>query len=169
MTATFLCDCGDRYMVVDSRWLSKIAARRRRKACRSCGHRITTYEKIDVDKDASVDQLSAQIDKTIKEVLPLVVEKILQARERSINFHNWLPAERRQSSKHWYHQIAALRDSGCSLTEIASRASVSQSTLYDLVNPHTRDKRIRRSTELKLVSAWPSLSCFTREVANDRR
>jgi len=67
--------------------------------------------------------------------------------------------------QHWRDQLKQLEDdTGHSLSEIANRANVSKSTLYNLAGSDT-DKRIRRSTERKLISAWPSLSYSERDPA----
>jgi transcriptional regulator NrdR family protein len=71
--------------VIDSREVADGEAVRRRRRCRACGTRWTTYERMDTVVAASLNEL--ELDRTLA-MLDQLRERLLQVRTRTRRLHN---------------------------------------------------------------------------------
>ena len=167
---SFRCGiCGGPTVVIDSRWHEATESVRRRRKCQICSLRQTTYETEKVARVVKISQPPPQIiyDRPRAEH-PRVWAALRSVRKKKDRVRS------KNRINHLRNQLEQLFDKGLSIAEIAQRADLSQSTLYDFLNLRTPDKNLHRKTERKLVEAFSDFVSFVEfsnppDASPDRR
>jgi len=160
---SFRCQiCCGPTLVIDSRWHAATETVRRRRQCRICNLRQSTHETVarPLEMATPVVEISQPPPELIY-CMPRAEHPRVRAALKSA-----LKSARRNHKKdrinHLRNQLEQLIDSGLGIQEIAQRAGISQSTLYNFLRLSTSDyaTNLSNTTERRLVKAFSGFVPF---------
>mgnify|MGYP003660511473 CR=1 FL=1 len=153
---SFRCQiCCGPTLVIDSRWHAATETVRRRRKCRLCNLRQSTHETVRRPM-FSLPTVQLEMATPVVEISQSPSEIIYRAKHPRVRAALKSACRNRTKDRinHLRNQLEQLIDSGLGIQEIAQRAGISQSTLYNFLSLRTSDKNLSRTTERRLVKAF---------------
>lgn len=168
---SFRCQiCCGPTLVIDSRWHAATETVRRRRQCRICNLRQSTHETVRRPM-FSLPTVQLEMATPVVEISqppPELIYCMPRAEHPRVRaaLKSALKSARRNHKKdrinHLRNQLEQLIDSGLGIQEIAQRAGISQSTLYNFLRLSTSDyaTNLSNTTERRLVKAFSGFVPF---------